>query len=62
MIGFSRQGEDLMARLQKEVAVDEAANLGTETKEVWLWKKCKGLATETVCWEAGAPELVLSSP
>lgn len=27
-----------MARLWEEVGVDEAANLRTETKEVWLWK------------------------
>lgn len=28
-----------MIRLREEVVVDDAANLGTKTEEVWLWKR-----------------------
>ena len=28
-----------MGGLQEAVGVDEAANFGTEAKEVWLWQK-----------------------
>ncbi len=28
-----------MAGLQEEVGIDEAANLGCKTQQIWLWKK-----------------------
>lgn len=29
-----------MIRLGEEVGVYKAANLGTESKKLWLWKRC----------------------
>lgn len=39
MFGLSRYGEDFIVGLHEEVVVDEAANFGTEAKEIWLWAK-----------------------
>ena len=63
MFGLSRYGEDFIVGLHEEVVVDEAANFGTEAKEVWLRQK-EVLAEVTVCWkqELRMCVLMLGSP